>query len=257
MKTRPLGGRAIVVTRPAQQAASLARGIEKAGGRALLYPAIAIEPLRSASLEAVLRRLGDFDLAIFISRNAVEEGLSRLRETTGRAALPRAAAVGGGTRKALEAKGVQGVIAPEGLADSEALLAEPGLQAVSGKRVLIFRGEGGRETLASALRARGAAVEYAECYRRVRPPVDVRPLLEAWAQGGVDAVTVSSGEGLANFAALLGDDGVERLRAVPVFVPHPRVADEARALGVAQAIVAGAADEEMLSALVAYFGAAG
>lgn len=257
MKTRPLSGRAIVVTRPARQAASLARCIEDSGGRALVYPAIAIEPLRSAALEAVLARLAGFDLAIFISRNAVEQGISSLQETDGLASLPRAAAVGAGSRRALEAHGVKGVIAPEGQADSEALLAEPALQAMAGKRVLIFRGEGGREVLASALRARGAAVEYAECYRRVRPAVDVKPLLEAWARGGVDAVTVSSGEGLANFAHLLGAAGLDLLRAAPVFVPHPRVVAEARSLGIREVIVAGAADDEMLPALVAYFGAAG
>ena len=257
MNTRPLGGRAIVVTRPAPQAASLARCIEDAGGRALVYPAIAIEPLHSAALDAVLERLAGFDLAIFISRNAVEQGISRLQEKHRLATLPPAAAVGAGTRKALEAHGVKGVIAPQGQADSEALLAEPALQALAGKRVLIFRGEGGREVLASALRSRGAAVEYAQCYRRVRPPLDVKPLLEAWSRGGVDAVTVSSGEGLANFAHLLGESGLDLLRAAPVFVPHPRVAAEARDLGIREVILAGAADDEMLPALVAYFGAAG
>jgi uroporphyrinogen-III synthase len=254
---RPLGGRAIVVTRPAPQAASLARCIEDAGGRPLVYPAIAIEPLRSAALDARLDRLASFDLAIFISRNAVEQGLARLQEMDGIASLPRTAAVGAGTRKALEAHGLQGVVAPEGQADSDALLAEPALQAMAGKRVLIFRGEGGREVLASALRARGATVDYAECYRRVRPALDVKPLLETWSAGGVDAVTVSSGEGLANFAALLGEAGVNLLRAAPVFVPHPRVAAEARELGIRDVIVAGAGDDEMLPALVAYFGAAG
>ncbi len=246
-----------MVTRPERQAGSLARLIDRAGGRALCFPAIAIEPLRSPALDDVLRALASFQLAVFISRNAVEQGLARARELGVRACLPPAAAIGGGTRKALEAEGVLGAVAPDGPADSEALLALPQFEAMSGKRVLIFRGAGGREWLASALRSRGAIVEYAECYRRAVPATDVRPLLAEWSRGAVDAVTVSSGESLANLARLLGQAGCGLLRATPVFVPHPRVAVEARELGIAAVVEAGAADEEMLGALVAYFGRTG
>lgn len=256
VNARPLAGRSIVVTRPQGQADGLARLVESAGGRALRYPVIGIEPLRTPALESTIASLAAFDLAIFISRNAVEQGFACLRELGARGSLPRAAAIGEGTRRALEAEGVQGVIAPAGPADSEALLARPQLRDVSGKRVLIFRGAGGREMLASTLRSRGAVVDYAECYRRTTPATDFRPLIAEWSRGAVDAVTVSSGEGLANLAALLGAPGLELLRATPVFVPHPRVGAEARSLGIAIVVVAGAADDEMLVALVAYFGGA-
>ena len=195
--------------------------------------------------------------AVFLSRNAVEHGLARVREFGVRASLPQAAAVGAGTAKALESEGVEGVAAPAGPADSEALLALPQFQAMEGRQVLVFRGVGGREWLAAALRSRGAVVDYAECYRRGVPATDLRPLIADWASGGVDAVTVSSREGLANLAGLLGEAGLAHLRTTPAFVPHARVADEARALGIANVTVAGASDEEMLGALVAYFGRAG
>ncbi len=252
-----LAGRAIVVTRPARQAAPLARTIEGAGGRALCYPAIGIEPATSPALEAVIARLRTFDLAVFVSRNAVEQGMGRVREANSARDLPQAAAVGAGTRSALESAGVQSVIAPAGQADSEALLALPQMAGLAGRRVVIFRGVGGREFLADALRSRGAHVEYAECYRRVLPATDVGPLLADWARGTVDAVTISSGEGLANFCGLLGEAGSALLRATPVFVPHPRVADEASALGIGRVVMAGAADEAVCAALVAYFRAAG
>ena len=257
MKARPLDGRSIVVTRPERQARPLARLIEEAGGGALLYPAIVIEPVHSVQLNAVIGQLASFDVANFISRNAVELGMASVSKAGALSSLPVAAGIGSGTRSALEAEGVKGVLAPEGMADSEALLALPQFQKVAGKRILIFRGVGGREMLASALRSRGATVEYAECYRRRRPSTDMRPLIEAWSRGGVDAVAISSGEGLQNFAALLGDALEERLRATPVFVPHPRVAGEARGLGIGEVIEAGPADEDMLRALVAYFGRAG
>ncbi len=254
---RPLDGRSIVVTRPERQARILARLIEQAGGRALRVPAIGIEPVRSPALDAVVGALRSFDLAVFISRNAVEHGLARVRELGGWPLPLPTAALGAGTRRALEAEGVSGVIAPDGPADSEALLGQAQFKSVAGRRVVIFRGVGGREVLAATLRSRGAVVEYAECYRRQVPVTDVQPLLGEWSRGAVDAVTVSSGEGLANFAHLLGETGSGYLRRTPVFVPHPRVAGEARALGIGQVVVAGAADDDMLAALVAYFGRAG
>jgi uroporphyrinogen-III synthase len=71
----------------------------------------------------------------------------------------------------------------------------------------------------------------------------------------VDAVTVSSAEGLANLAGLLGAAGRARLAATPLFVPHARVAAAAERLGVREAIVAGPGDEQVLERLVAYFAA--
>lgn len=193
-------------------------------------------------------------MAVFISRNAVEQGMASLRESG--KALPgdiSVAAIGAGTRRALEGEGRGGVIAPAGAADSEALLAEPALANVSGMRILIFRGEGGREALAEGLRARGAQVEYAECYRRVAPRIDPLPLIAEWSRGALHAIAVSSGEGLSNLAASLGPAGRTLLAAVPVFVPHPRVAAQALALGASEVVVTGAADEEVVAALVAYF----
>lgn len=244
----------VVVTRPERQAATLASLIEAAGGRALRVPVIEITPLRSAALTAVLARIDSFDMAVFISRNAVEQGLACLRDSgKGLQGHIAVAAIGAGTQRALENAGMREVIAPAGTADSEALLAEPEMSAVTGKRVVIFRGEGGRETLAEGLRARGALVEYAECYRRSLPPIDSQALIGKWSRGEVHALTISSGEGLANLASSLGAAGPNLLSAVPVFVPHPRVAAQARELGATEVVVTGAADEEVSAALVAYF----
>lgn len=254
---RPLDARSVVVTRPASQAGALAALIEAAGGRALRYPAIEIEPLEGPALDAAIEALGAFDLAIFISRNAVKHGLARVRAQRDWPAQLAVAAVGAGTRRALEAEGMTGVIAPEGPADSEALLALLEPQAVKGRRIVVFRGEGGRELIASTLRSRNAAVEYAECYRRTRPATDIRPLVAEWARGAVHAVTISSGEALANLTAMLGKAGKDFLAATPLFVPHARVGEDARLLGLGQVQVGGPSDDEMLAALVAYFGRAG
>ena len=227
-----LAGRVILVTRPREQASGLARAIERAGGRAEIFPAIEIQDLPPPP---VLSRLAEFDLAIFVSPSAVARVMPRLG-----ALQPRAAAVGAGTRRELERYGVRDVITPSAGADSEALLSE--LDDVAGKRILILRGEGGRALLGDTLRGRGATVEYAECYRRVRP--------QATWRGRADAITVSSAEGLANLFEMLD---AALLRQAPLFVPHERIAEAARGRAVREVVVAGPSDEEMVAALMAYF----
>jgi uroporphyrinogen-III synthase len=160
--------------------------------------------------------------------------------------LPRVAAVGAGTRRQLEKRGVTDVIAPSSGADSEALLAVPAMQEMKGKKVAILRGDGGRALLGETLAARGAHVEHVTCYRRLRPQAPAR----AWRAGELAAVTVSSGQGLANLFEVLD---AALLRATPLFVPHARIAEQARTLHAREVVLAGHSDEEMRDALVAYF----
>lgn len=238
-----LAGRGVLVTRPAGVAAGLVARIEQAGGRPIVFPAIDIVALpRPGAFD----RLGDFALAIFVSPTAVERALAWVGRWP--SALP-VAAVGEGTRRALERAGVSHVLAPAEGADSEALLAAPGLERYFGKRMLIVRGAGGRELLARSLAERSCEVELAECYRRVRPAADVRALLAEWQAGKVHAVTVFSSEALENLAALVGD---ARLGGTPLFVSHPRIAERAARRGLT-AVVAGPGDDAMVERLVAYF----
>jgi uroporphyrinogen-III synthase len=256
LQNKPLAGRGIVVTRPREQAAGLAERIEAAGGRALLYAAMEIQDLPdpSAALKAIAG-LETFDLAVFVSPTSVRKAFALMAKRPWPPSL-RAAGVGAATAAELQAMGVQSIVAPQDRADSEALLGLPELADVARQRIVIFRGEGGREVLAEGLRARGATVEYAACYRRARPETDLRPLVEAWRRGEVDALTVSSSSGLRNFVALLGSAAQAVLEGSPLFVPHARVAEEARLLGATRAVVAGPTNDEMLQALMAYFGRA-
>lgn len=249
----PLAGRRVLITRPREQARALERLVREAGGEPVCVPAIEIRDLADpAPFHALAERLASFDLAIFVSRNAVCRALDLLGGRPWPAAL-KVATVGQGSRAELEKRGFANVIAPAAGFDSEALLTLPELAAVRGRRIVIFRGEGGRELLGQELVARGARVEHAACYRRSMP--EGAGMRNAWA-GGMDAVTVSSAEGLANVLAMLGEGAARGLSRIPLFVPHPRVAEEARRRGLQQAIVAGPGDAEMVAALVAHFGAA-
>jgi uroporphyrinogen-III synthase len=242
--TDALAGRGIVVTRPQELAGGLARRIEAAGGQAILFPTIAIE---DAPAPAALGRLDSYDLAVFVSPTAVQKVMARAPKLPQRLV---AAAIGAGSKRELERHGVRPVLAPDEGADSEALLRLPDLQRVQGKRVVIFRGGAGRPLLGDALRARGAEVEYADCYRRVLARTDPAPLLALWQAGRVHAVTVSSSAGLENFVALIG---AAPLAETPLFVPHARVATRAREHGAREVIVSAPADAAVLERLVAYF----
>jgi len=254
MSASALAGRRVVVTRPAGQSAHLAALIRAAGGEPLLFPALEIfdaEDLQPAL--ALVERLDAFDLAIFISANAVEKALALVRA---RRAWPqglRVATVGRGSERELRRHGFAAVIAPSERFDSEGLLDLPELRQVQGKRVVIFRGESGRELLGDTLAARGATVEYAECYRRGRPNADPAPLLARCARREIDAFTVTSSEGLANLRELLGEAGAPCLKNTPLFVPHERIAAAARALGVHAVVLTGPGDEGLVAGMAAFF----
>jgi len=235
----PLAGLGIVITRPRAAAEALAATLAAAGARPFVFPALAIEPPTGpAAMDASLARLGQCDLAIFVSANAVEHGLAAARRQGPWPSQARVAAVGEATAQALRNSGFGDVISPAGRHDSESLLALDPLKAVGGRKILIFRGENGRELIRETLESRGASVAYVECYRRVRPAGDPAPLLGAWARGQVHAVSVLSAETLENFVAMIGAEGESRLGRTVLVVPHEAVASRPLARRFARVLVA-------------------
>ena len=253
----PLAGRMVLVTRPREQALGLRQRIEAAGARALLVPTLEIvDPPQSERLHALLGRLDQFDLVIFISPTAVKRGLALIRARGGLPASLKVAAIGEGTARELRRHGVEAVIVPAGAADSEALLALPQFSDLRGASVVIVRGVGGRALLGATLAQRGANVAYAECYQRVRPSAATAGLGDALKRGEVHAITAMSREALANLLAMVSDTEGELLRATPLFVSHARIALAARELGMQCVIVTDPGDEGMVSALVRHFATA-
>ncbi len=233
-----LTGLTVVVTRPQHQAQNLRSGLEAAGAYVILFPTLEIlPPLDPQPCRALLDRIAEFDIAIYISPNAVEFGLRELARVGGLPSDIKIAAVGAGTARALTTAGHPVQLSPTESFNSEALLALDALNHVSGKNIIIFRGDGGRELLADTLRARGAHVEYAEVYRRAKPAIDTKPLLDAWAQNKLDAIVVTSNESLENLFELVGPAGCASLCNTQLFVASPRAVDLARKLGVAGAPV--------------------
>jgi uroporphyrinogen-III synthase len=203
--TQLLRGRKIVVTRPLAQASKLAGLITEQGGEAVLFPLLKISPIADhGPLRSAITRIESYSLAIFISPNAVAFSLPDIlaREAWPRGLRP--VAIGQSTVMLLASYGLGDALAPVARFDSEAVLELPELQraAVAGRRVLILRGNGGRELLADQLRERGAEVDCVSCYQRSAPP-DAAPLVALWRYGWLDALTISSSEGLRNLVDLL------------------------------------------------------
>jgi uroporphyrinogen-III synthase len=245
-----LRGLGIVITRPRAAAEALAATIAREGGRPFVFPSLAIEDIPpSDDLQAALERLPRAALAIFVSAHAVQKGLAAALRRGPWPPSPRVAAIGDATAEALRNSGFDAVISPRERHDSEALLALPELQDVEGRDIVIFRGEGGREHLKEALEARGARVAYAQCYRRVRPDADPAALVAALERGEIHAVSALSGETLANFVALLGQDGARHLTSTTLVVPHEAIARHPGARRFGRVAVAGPGAEGIVEAL--------
>jgi uroporphyrinogen-III synthase len=248
-----LAGVEILVTRPAEQSAQLARIIRDAGGEPVLFPALEVEPVVDAAGASVLDRLPQFDLLVFVSPNAARVAMPRIVKNGGVPARAKVAAIGQGTVAELKKSGVQDIICPRERFDSEALAGELSFLPLGGSRVLIVRGQGGREFLGENLRSRGAKVEYLECYRRVKPDRDMRDLMSHPGRDGIQACLATSSNIVENLFEMAGAAGRSWLCGMPFFVPHPRVAATAFSRGVHRVFVAGNGDEALLAGVQTWF----
>ena len=249
-----LAGRRILVTRPAEQATNLCQALVDRGATPFRFPVLSITPVDDTAplLDAAIR-LDHYQLVVFVSPNAVQHALSVMLRSRRWPDGVAAGGMGRSSEAALAGFGVKNIIAPQTRFDSEALLEEPRLANVSGWKVLILRGDGGRELLAEQLRARGAVVDVLTCYRRGRPDTDPAPLLSRWQDGKIDAVTLTSSEGVRHFAAMIGHLGLAYWRKTPTFVSHERIAAAAREFGLTKLELTDPADAGLLAGMERYF----
>jgi uroporphyrinogen-III synthase len=230
---RPLRGLRVLVTRPKQQAAQLAEHIRRAGGEAVLFPVIEIkEPADPRPLHRLVERLHDYDFALFVSRNAVRGVMHSMGEAQRLPDQLQLAAVGQGTARELAHYGYRVHLRPHAAYHSEALLAMDALQQVRGRRIVIFRGNGGRELLAQTLTQRGAQVDYGEAYRRVQPQDGIERL-QTGSLGNIDVITISSNQGLENLVEMARLAQADWIYQTPLVVLSHRAVDLACTLGFA------------------------
>jgi uroporphyrinogen-III synthase len=248
----PLHGIGVLVTRPEQQALPLCRLLEAQGAASHRFPAIDVK--EHAGRGALVARLGpaeDFDLIIFVSANAVKFGHALLQRRQG----VTLAALGPATARALEQAGYPVAVLPSRQFDSEGLLAHPRLASLAGRRVLLVKGSGGRDLLAQELRRRGALLEIAEVYLRVRAAPSEAELaaLEALLQGGaVQVITATSLEIAGHLLGMATPILRREFDRVHWLVPSSRTAQGVRDLGLRAPLLQAASAEahDLLASLL-------
>ena len=225
----------VLLTRPAEESATLAATLSEAGIYSSSLPLLDIEPLpNTPERHAVLRDLGRYCAVIVVSKPAARLALQQMDQ-----AWPhlRWFSVGAATAQVLADRGLD-VHYPQTGDDSEALLQLPALREAIARpdaRVLILRGEGGRELLAERLREQGASVDYLELYRRFLPAYDSGVLTQRIQLERLNGLVVSSGQGFLHLQALAGPDWPQ-VAQMPLFVPSPRVYEMARAAGAEKVV---------------------
>ncbi|MCP4472037.1 MAG: uroporphyrinogen-III synthase [Gammaproteobacteria bacterium] len=232
-----LQGQVILNTRPAHQQAELTRLLQQEGAQVLAFPVIDIQPVVIGPAQQCLAdAVDDYDILLFVSRNAVEGALRfvncrRLRPSV------RLGVIGAATREALAAAlGASGLDADDCLIaeepyNSEALLRAPALQQVDGKRILILRGQQGRNLLGDELRRRGASVDYAEVYRRALPDRTAEDFNRLVTEGFPTLVILTSAEGMHNLVELVDETAARALCRTPWLLISERMRESALKLG--------------------------
>jgi uroporphyrinogen-III synthase len=221
----------VLITRPAGQADGLAEAVVAAGFEAKIVPVMVIEPITDPktlrpAVNAVLD-LDSYQHIIFISTNAVGYGMGLVDQYWPQ--WPERVcwhAIGKATAQALLHYDIDAQVNGDTYT-SEALLASPRLQSLSGQKVLIFRGQGGREHLAEVLRQRGGGVDYAEVYCRRSATENSKQLQQTLAEG-VDIMVAASADSVKNLLQLAEKQSI---LAIPLVVPSARVAMIATAAG--------------------------
>lgn len=242
----------VLVTRPAGQESGLVAMLKAAGYSVFHQPLLELEPLPVLTRQQRQRvtELDRYQQVIFISGNAVRFGMVWIADYWPR--LPTGVtwyAVGESTGNLLRDFGIEAET-PAHAMSSEGLLALPGLQSVAGQRLLIVKGEGGREVLREELVRRGARVDTLACYRRRCPGLEPGELARRLANWSIEVVLISSGEGLANLLTLLSTEETTKFREMCLVVPSPRVENMARGAGFSRIVIASnASDRAMVRAL--------
>ena len=240
-----LSNKTILLTRPCGREKHLQQLIESAGGHVIHYPVIEIHTI--APNGNIHELLETCSMAIFISQSAVEHSCTYFSYFPNSISI---VSIGSKTSDSLERHHMHvDLEAPDHNTESLLQMVEFQPSMIKGQKILIFRGKGGRALLGDTLKNRGAEVDYIETYARKLP--SHKPLTKNQI-ASLDAITVSSNEGLDNLVTLM--HGTEQIFEIPLVIPSERAKTLAGKYGFRIIVTAeNATDEAELSALTHYF----
>lgn len=249
---KALAGLSVLVTRPVNQAESLIKQLKDHGANVLHQPAIRIEPVLNDQQNQLINTINDVDWVIFISKNAVEFGLTLINNAQQSIQASSLAAIGKTTAAALKQHGYTNVTSPEHGFDSEALLSSQAFSAaqIKNKKLLIIRGGQGREHLKEVLESRLATVNYLDVYRRETTDLAIKTT----DIKSLDIIMVSSQQGLENLVQMFDTDTRKQLFNKALISPSERCSQKARELGFYRVETAeNATDNAMLNCIIDKF----
>lgn len=246
-----LSGLRLWVTRPRDQAAGLIAAIKSLGADVAALPLLEIAPPANFTpLDTALAQLEQFDLAIFVSPSAINAVCDRLSRSWPQS-VP-VAVMGPGSVQRAEECGMQNIISPDRQFDSAGLLQMPQLQAISGKKIVLFRGDGGREDLPQTLRERGADLTLIQAYRRLPPAFD-EAHLRAELNAGCDGIVITSSEAVHYLFRLAGEQTRLQLQSHLYFAPHARIVAALTEEGAHHAVLTAVGDTGITATITQYF----
>lgn len=239
---------AVLVTRPDEQGSALCQLLINAGIDALHQPLISIKP--GSSLSGIDKELEQFDIIIAVSQHAVTFTHQMMLASSSH--WPKAAtylAVGQKSAHVLSKNAQQKVHYPE-ISDSEHLLRLDVLQHVANKRIVILRGNGGRDLIFDTLIKRGAKVEYRDVYKRENIAFRSDLLVPLWQDRKVNQLVITSSGQLNHFVSQLSELELDWLFKLTLYVPSERIEQEALQLGFKKVVnTYSASNKDLLAAL--------
>ncbi|MEM1263084.1 MAG: uroporphyrinogen-III C-methyltransferase [Pseudomonadota bacterium] len=226
--------RRVLNTRPVGQTETLDAALADAGFAVDHLPALAIEPIDAAAITSAYTAELPADFAVFVSRNAVDHGFGALAFDTTKT---RIVAIGAATADALTAAGVGDVIVNPGVRSEDLLTLDAWQGDLSGQRIVIVRGDDGREVLRDTLLERGASVDVVDVYKRVLPepdPSEVERVCTALDDDHYNAVAVMSLATMTNLETILGTG---RMARATVVTPSRGVVEQREQAGASGATI--------------------
>ncbi len=235
MKTKPLTGKKILVTRARDQSGEFATRLKNLGAEVIEFPTIEIvPPLRWKELDRAIDRLNSYDWVLFTSANGVNFFWQRFREKDRRRLPPslKICAIGPATAHQLKEKKISVDYMPKEFV-AESILKGFDKMEIRGKRILLARAKKARDVLPRGLRKMGAEADVVEVYRTVRPKGGSRRLKKILSEETIDAVAFTSSSTVDHFVELLKkEDSKQLLKKIAIACIGPVTAKTAKEWGM-------------------------
>ena len=216
---------ALISTRPQKTNVQLSDELKNSEIKLLSFPLTEIHPLNNYQIfDGVIENIKTYQHIIFISTNAVHFFLERVKKLS--LQIPKNlifSSIGPTTKLLLQKKLSVDVHSPIKTFDSEHLLKEKIYNNVGGQKILIIRGEGGRETLKNALEEKGGIVNYGECYVRKYVDIDLIQLKNDLVNYHHQFILFSSTNSAKHFIDQLHNIETGWLQNIKIIVNHKKI----------------------------------